>query len=202
MQISPKYFCSDWTDLKLTKYFSKDWCKGADIVHDRIHGRYLAQIEVLEEHLDRAIWLYSGFLIMAIDCMVIETLNQFYLGLNDTDEKYYRENWKSFRDFFARSEFFQNDFDDDKAKIFHDHIRNGLLHQAQTKEKSLINIKLPSMITQVTPSNVSDGIIINRERFHRALVNEFEQYINKLKTDDNVFDDLRQKCVNKLETIC
>lgn len=202
MQISPKYECSDWTNLKLCKNFSKDWCRGADIVHDRIHGRYLAQIEVLDEHLDPDIWLYSGFLIMAVDCMVIETLNQFHLGIGDTNEKYRKRNWESFKDFFTRSEFFKNDFDDEKAHIFYDHIRNGLLHQAQTKEKSLINIKRPSMLTQVTPSNLSDGIIVNRDLFHEALVKEFEQYIKKLKTNDKEFDDLRQKCIKKMETIC
>jgi len=202
MQISPNYFCSNWIDLNLNKRFSENWRKGADIVHDRIYGRYLAQIEVLEEHLDSAIWLYSGFLIMAVDCMVIETLNQFYFGLENTNEKYYRENWKSFRDFFARSEFFKNDFDDDKAKIFYEHIRNGLLHQAQTKEKSLINIKFPSMVTPVNPAKLFDGIIINREIFHKALLKEFERYINDLRTDKDEFDDLRQKCIDKMGTIC
>jgi hypothetical protein len=202
MQISPKYYSSDWIDLKLTEHFSDNWHKGADIIYDRIHGRYLAQIEVLEEHLDSAIWLYSGFLIMAIDCMVIETLNQFYLGLEDTNQKYRRKNWESFRDFFLRSDFFKNDFDDDKARIFYDHIRNGLLHQAQTKEKSLINIKFPSMITLVNSSNLDDGIIVNRNLFHKALLQEFEQYISALQTDDEIFDDLRQKCVDKMEIIC
>lgn len=202
MQISPKYRDSDWTDLRLSKNFSENWHEGADIVHDRIYGRYLAQIEVLEEHLDSAIWLYSGFLIMAVDCMVIETLNQFHLGLRNTNEKYYRKNWKSFRDFFARSEFFRDDFDDEKSKTFYKHIRNGLVHQAQTKEKSLINIKHPSMLTQVTPSNLSDGIIVNRKIFHEALVEEFKQYINNLRTDDKEYNDLRQKCIDKMETIC
>ena len=46
MQISPKYFCSNWIDLNLNKRFSENWRKGAEIVHDRIYGRYLAQIEV------------------------------------------------------------------------------------------------------------------------------------------------------------
>lgn len=140
MKISPTYRSSDWNSLNLTKQYSENWNQGAEIVKDRIYGRYLKQIDVLENNLDNNIWEFSGFLIMAVDCMVIETLNQFYLGLGDTNEKYERRNWESFRDFFARGEFFKSEFendagfDDDKAKIFYDHVRNGLLHQAQTKK--------------------------------------------------------------------
>lgn len=48
----------------------------------------------------------SGFLIMSIDCLLIETLNQFYLGLKSTDERYYGRNWEAFRDFFGYSQYF------------------------------------------------------------------------------------------------
>ena len=202
MKISPKYESLDWNKLDLSQNYSKDWEKGAKIVDDRIHGRYLAQIEVLEKHLEKDIWLYSGFMIVAVDCMVIETLNQYYLGIRDTDKKYHGKNWESFRDFFSGSDFFKNEFNDDKAKLFYKHVRNGLVHQAQTKEKTLINIERPSMIEQANPTNLSDGIIVNRQLFHEALVKEFNQYITNLKTDIIEFNNLRQNCINKMKTIC
>lgn len=202
MKISPKYNNYDWNNLNLSQYYSQYWIEGAKIVYDRIHGRYLVQIEVLEEHLDRDIWLYSGFMIMAVDCMVIETLQQFYLGIPDTNQVYFKRNWESFRDFFKKSQYFQNEFDDNKVKIFYDHVRNGLLHQSQTKKKTLINIENLRMIEQVNKNNLSDGIIVNRQLFHEALVNEFKQYIENLKTDEGNFDNLRQKCINKMRTIC
>lgn len=202
MKISPNYYDTDWSTLNLTKSYSTDWEKGATIVRDRIYGRYLAQIETLENHLDDEIWEYSGFLIIAIDCMVIETLNQFHLGIEDTNQVYSRRNRESFRDFFNRSQFFNAHFDDDKSFIFYDHIRNGLLHQAQTKKKTLINFRESEMVKRVNPRNTDEGIILNRRLFHEALVNEFNSYIEKLRTDEITHDALREKCIDKMSTIC
>lgn len=202
MKISPNYYDTDWNALNLTKNYSTDWEEGANIVRDRIYGRYLAQIETLENHLDDEIWEYSGFLIIAVDCMVIETLNQFYLGIEDTNQVYSRRNRESFRDFFNRSPFFKAHFDDDRSFIFYDHIRNGLLHQAQTKKDTLINFREPEMVKQVNPTNIEDGIIVNRSLFHEALVNEFNSYIEKLKTDETAHDTLREKSICKMSTIC
>ncbi|MBC8486418.1 MAG: hypothetical protein H8D45_10305 [Bacteroidetes bacterium] len=202
MKISPTYSNNHWNDLNLTQSYSDEWIEGANIVYDRIHGRYLAQIETLEQHLNVDIWLYSGFLIIGIDCMVIETLNQFYLGISDTNQVYDGRNRESFRDFFLGSQFFNNDFDEDISFLFYDHVRNGLLHQAQTKGKTLININESEMIIKANPNDLSEGIILNRELFHEALVNEFKAYIKKLKTDNSAHDDLRGKCIDKMATIC
>ncbi|NOK65661.1 MAG: hypothetical protein GFH25_541182n177 [Chloroflexi bacterium AL-N10] len=202
MKISPNYYDTDWNALNLTKNYSTDWEEGANIVRDRIHGRYLAQIETLENHLDDEIWEYSGFLIIAVDCMVIETLNQFYLGIEDTNQVYSRRNRESFRDFFNRSQFFNAHFDDDRSFIFYDHIRNGLLHQAQTKKDTLINFREPEMVKQVNPTNIEDGIIVNRSLFHESLFNELNSYIEKLKTDETAHDTLREKSICKMSTIC
>lgn len=202
MKISPNYYNSDWNALSLSRSYSPDWIKGANIVKDRIHGRYLAQIESLECNLDLNIWEYSGFLIMAVDCMVIETLNQFHLGIEDTNYIYKNRNSESFRDFFMRSHFFNTHFDDDKSFVFYDHVRNGLVHQAQTKEKTLINLKESEMIKQVNPTSIKDGIIVNRRIFHEALVNEFNFYIDNLKANNVTHDGLREKCIDKMNTIC
>ncbi len=202
MKISPKYTDDDWNELSLNFSFSNDWIKGADIVHDRIHGRYLAQIESLENHLNIDIWEYSGFLIMGVDCMVIETLNQFHLGISDTDKVYRGRNRESFRDFFLRSPFFSGQFDDVKSFVFYDQVRNGLVHQAQTKKGTLINFQENEMIKEIDSSNIEEGIIVNRILFHEALVNEFKSYTTNLKTENPSYDELRKKCIDKMKTIC
>jgi len=201
MKISPNYENTHWNNLNLDASYCEDWIKGADIVKDRIHGRYLAQIETLEKNLDPKILEFSGFLIMAVDCMVIETLNQFYLGIADTNEAYKGKNKESFRDFFKGSQFFNNYFDDDYSFCFYDHVRNGLLHQAQTKKRTLIRIGETEMVKKVA-NNIEVGIIIDRGKFHKALVDEFNCYIQKLKTDDTKYDGLRNKCIDKMKTIC
>lgn len=70
-----------------------------------------------------------GFTMMAVGCLVIEALESFYQGWHFSNDK------KPFKKFFER----QNSqgrplgvFANHEIK-FHDNIRNGILHQAETK---------------------------------------------------------------------
>lgn len=70
---------------------------------------------------------FSGFSVMALDCLLIETLQQFKKGESDTPrgcgEKYYVE--------FLTDTSFNEYFSEDMAKKFYKHIRNGILHQTE-----------------------------------------------------------------------
>ena len=46
--------------------------------------QYLAQVMEMRNHRDGAIREWSGFAILAIDCLIIETLGQFYNGFDKT----------------------------------------------------------------------------------------------------------------------
>lgn len=202
MKISPNYRSSDWSILNLSSAYTEDWIEASKIVHDRIWGRYIVQTQVLEDNLDRRIWEYSGFYIMSIACLVIETMNQFYWGIDSTNDKFPSNNKQSYIDFLTRSEFFNKEFNQDSAEIFYKHIRNGLLHQAQTKKGSLINIRKSKMITPITSTNIHNGIEINRLKFQSALVNEFESYIEKLQNSNVIYNQLRTNCIAKMKIIC
>ena len=196
--ISPKYRANDWKALDLHKSSSPDWQTAVDILEDRLHGRFLAPVEAIVNHPDRVIWEFSGFAILAIDCLLIETLNQFHKGTDETTRPYKDAFW----DFFHRSTFFQREFDTkQKAKIFYSHFRCGILHQAQTKKKSKVRIDMPAMVQPSVPDNIEQGLIIDRQRFHQALLDEIKDYMQRLRTPNNADFILREKFIIKMSFI-
>lgn len=214
-KISEKHSNSDWTS-DLSDINSDSWTKGIEIVRTRFESRYFLPIEQLINSSDKVVKYNCGFLIMSIDSLLIETLNQFYLGLYNSDEKYSnknkdktytdKENKFAFRDFFKHSSFFP-DFKADEKVIFtfYREIRCGLLHQAESKTNSLINIRGSKMVTLIDNSNPEQGLIINRKLFHNALVDEFNKYLKDLEdpTSKNIFgENLREKCNRKMQDLC
>jgi len=134
-----------------------------------------------------------GFAIMALCCLLIETLESYRLGLPSTnyrelknlrqipviptryripDKKHWpRKGGEVFNGFFVHyAEFFQglNGYE------FCDGVRNGLLHQAQTRNGWSISVRGVSLFSTRTKR-------INRNVFSRNLRECFEQYLVELE---------------------
>ena len=192
ISISPKYRKNDWQQA-LSK---KDWRKMVEIFEDRIESRFLKPIRLIAN--DPYIGEFSGFSILALDCLIIETLNQFYSGLDETEGKHDEAFWN----FFKKSEFFRGHFSRKKAFTFYSHYRCGILHQAQTKKKSVVRMDQNTMIQSVE-KDISIGLIVDRSRFHEALENEISSYIEKLKIGGNdESHSLRSHFIKKMNIIC
>lgn len=217
-KISSKHFCNQWS-IDLADRNSPKWSKGIEIIKDRFETRFFNQIDYLIRHRAKKIRVNSGFLIMSVDCLIIETLNQYYLGLKKTTDRYYNDrgnrinpnrdclcNWQAFRDFFRHSSYFPNFKDNDiLVKTFFNEIRCGLLHQAESKTNSLINIRNSNMVDAVVLGDYSRGIVVNRNLFHFALKQEFDKYLLDLSNPDNkniLGDYLRDKCNEKMVALC
>ena len=71
----------------------------------------------------------SGFLMMASACLLIETLQCFYTGKQNTKERGAGE--QAFREFFEREAKLFPGFAANSSS-FYEHIRCGILHQAET----------------------------------------------------------------------
>jgi hypothetical protein len=72
LRISPKYTSTDWLELSASE--SGDWDTAVEIVRDRLVGRYL---RFANENLKDP---YSGFVVLALDCLLAETIEQFKAG--------------------------------------------------------------------------------------------------------------------------
>lgn len=196
IKISPKYHQVDWTSLDLSRSNSADWTKAIEIFKDRIDGRYFKQIETLDNNKDRTVGLFSGFAIMSLACLLIETIEQFWTGNIQTSRKIKTGQKKSnisndaltFFSFFKRSEKFKTFFDtEEKANIFYAKIRCGLLHQGQTKGKSLIHIKKGEpMLKWINESNIAEGLSIQRRLFVDEVKVVYEQYLQELEKPHNL----------------
>lgn len=198
-KISKKYKNDNWNNLNLVEDSSENWVNGIAIIKDRFESRFFNQIKKIEKDV------FSGFIIMSIDCLLIESLMQFYLGVDNTEINYRGNQWKAFKDFFQNSEHFKNEFRTNEiCQTFYKQFRCGLLHQAQTKEKSLIKINQKELLTLVNPTIPNQGLIIDRKEFHNRLKLEFDEYIRKLTENENNFmgENLRMKAILKMNLIC
>jgi hypothetical protein len=166
-----------------------------EIFQDRMEGRFFKPIRLIAN--DCVIGEFSGFSILALDCLIIETLNQFYSGLDETEGLHKMAFWK----FFKNSDFFKGHFSRKKAFTFYSHYRCGILHQAQTKKKSVVRIDQSTMIQSVG-KDISEGLIVDRALFHKALEQEILSYMERLKRGGNENCELRANFIKKMNIIC
>jgi hypothetical protein len=138
---------------------------------------------------------HSGFVVMSLDCLLIETLEQFEKGVKKTpagkSEDY-------FVDFLTKGSF-GSFFNETFARIFYDKIRCGILHQAEIKGDSRIVIGKSKPLVKLSKHN---GLIINRKMFHAQLLKEFEGYVSRLRKNDPPDLVLRDNFRKKMNYIC
>ena len=132
---------------------------------------------------------------MALSCLLIETLQQFYDGEHRTAGS----SKSAFCRFLMRSSFGKH-FDRESAAKFYYFIRNGILHQAEIKGSSRIWRRKRTPLVADAPDG--NGLIINRHLFYQQLVHEFEDYVDRLRKNDPSDDELRNKLRAKMNAIC
>lgn len=195
--IAPEYRSSDWHALDLDNAHSDDWETAVSILETRIRARFLQPIDAIIDHVDPQVAEFSGFAIIALDCLLVETLGQFYLGLEQTG---WRQAQAVFEEVLLGSKRFVNDFKSgDVVGVFRDHFRDGILHQAETKGQSLVRFGEPCMIEYVDAADVEAGLVVDRNRFHESLCLEFADYVEKLRDPTNT--ELRRRFRTKMDAI-
>ena len=179
----------DWNKLDFTN--EGDWQTAISIFEDRFRGRYFDVIDQIRE-LE-----FSGFAIMSLLCLLVETLEQFHRG---EDETPFRKQVEYFSAFLERTAFSKSFDNSNKREAFCRMIRNGLLHQAEVKGASRILIRTgtPMVVYKSDPP----GLEINRDCFYVFMVEVFQTYVNQLR-DANYSDRvLRNNFRKKMNFIC
>lgn len=196
-EIAPHVKNTDWQALALTPESERgSWIKATEMFRKRV-GRFIEPANVLMSSADKKTILYSGFAIMALDCLLIETLQSFKTGRPNPVRANDRQSTKMIVDFLTQRTLFASSFDEARARVFYDHFRNGILHQGEVKSSGRIRIDTPEM---VIPSDDGQSLIVNRRRFHDALVKTVEDYINDLINGTDI-----ELCINfikKMNEIC
>jgi hypothetical protein len=164
----------------------KDWSRAADIIRDRLDGRFLrfASTCLKGKH--------SGFVVLAIDCLLAETIQQFRDGVTNGHRRS-----KEMVKRFLEGARFQPDFDDAAREAFYQDIRCGLLHQAEAKRMWLIRRKQPALLQKVA---ARQGYIVDVERFHAGLQGSLDDYLGLIS--ELASSSLRSNLWKKIDQIC
>jgi hypothetical protein len=138
----------------------------ADLIETRLIERYIAPFEMKST-------LKSGFSMMAVACLLIETIDCFKQGVDDTRG----ETKQCFVRFFENEPLFVAFRT--RSEDFYHNVRCGLLHQGETKKGWRINRENDSDLLKLKN--------INAQLFISNLKLVIQNYATDLKQSD--FDD-------------
>ena len=133
-----------------------------------------------------------GFAIMALCCLLVETLQSFReaRGAGDTGTQLFEK-------FLARRSF-QGAFGGNVAKSFVRGIRDGILHEAETRRWAIWRDEPHGAIVETR----GNGYVLNRTAFYEALRTEFEEYVKDVKDlRDQSKDELRRRFIKKMDDV-
>jgi hypothetical protein len=136
LRISPNFTSRDWEALDRND--REAWSRAADVLKDRLEGRFLRCASKCLRDQD------SGFVVLAIDCLLAETIQQFIEGITDG-----RNQSTKMITRFLKGTRFQPHFDDKARKAFYLDIRCGLLHQAEAKRMWLVRRGQAALLREI-----------------------------------------------------
>jgi hypothetical protein len=154
------------------------WSRKPTFIRCRLFERYIDPVWALDSNLDTKA-KKNGFYVMAVSCLLIETLVAFCRGWETTEphrdssgRKVKGRSRKAF-EFFFRT---QPRFSAFKSSEFYKHVRCGILHQGETTGGWTIERK----------GLLFDGVkCINATRFHNELASAVDDYVAVLRNPPN-----------------
>lgn len=174
---------SDWA-----KEPDSGWSRKPEFIRRRLYERYVDPVRALDlypETKDKK----NGFYIMAVSCLLIETLVAHWRGWETTEasKKVKGKSGKAFRLFFRTQPRFRC-FHNTK---FYKNVRCGILHQGETTGGWSILRTGPLFDGKNT---------INAKRFHDQLAFAVDDYVNALRNGPNA-QHLRVLFEKKMEAV-
>ena len=198
LEIAPGYTVACWKNLDLDPDLprSDDWKKAIRIFDTRIRCRFFNPVDELLEIEKRKSQKTFGFAILAIDFLVLETLEGFREG--ETNHK--GKSKRLFTDFLKQWDTFTkclpaNGKPERYACKIYKAYRCALHHSGATDGAFRVGVSGP-----VFDFKTDHEVKINRTCFHRTLKCEFERYVRQLDAPDNQV--LRENFKKKMDAIC
>lgn len=184
-RVSGKHFLA--LDLSIS---GADWDEAISILKQRIHERFIEPTDRLIEFEKEVLPEDKkyGFTVMALDCLLCETIQSFYEGVKDSKGK----SKQIFKSFLQQRQNFKFFFVTEKqAEDFYHDVRCNLLHQAQTS----VSTKIWTVGALINRAEMTT--MINRLAFHDAVKAEFDLYLSLLADPNNVRlrDNFKKKMI-------
>lgn len=111
-----------------------------------------------------------GFAILALDCLLIDTIMAFREGRVGTGTT---SPARSFRTFLMSQRF--RDFNGTDRKDFFDHVRNAILHNGETRKDWKVRIDTARLMEKNGTTRT-----INRRLFHAAVIREWRDLYHEI----------------------
>lgn len=186
--IAVNFTREDFLNLNLSvESDSSNWEKAVRIFNDRIKGRFLDPIRALmKQDINK-----NGFAVMALDCLLVETLYQFYNGVDKTLGSN-REQYTAFLQVIMPDVFGNRE----TAELFYLNIRCGILHSAQTKKGCQLTFNKEYVVERFEDKKIR----VNVEKFTEKLREYYKLYQHSLLCEDNELQ--RQAFIKKMNYIC
>ncbi len=166
----------------------EDWKRGIDIFNSRLQKRYFDVIHSMLDDVGS-----NGFAIMALECLLIETLYQFKEGFSATP---FGKSKESYCNFLRQA--FPEVFDSiKKAECFYASIRCGILHSAQTKNGSQLTYGKSYIIDMFEEGR---KIRVDVKRFSDIVWDYYQGYIYTLGQLEEIY--IRENFIKKMRNIC
>ena len=170
--------------VKVSEYMSfvenQEAQKIVAFVKQRFAERYIVPMRVEKSKK-------NGFTIMAISCLMIESLESFYQGWEDSNSK----SQLAFCNFFDRNDNFE--FIRGYSQEFFKCVRCGILHQGETTKGWHIQRKGEIFQKQ--------SKTIDAKLFHDEVEVALNKYCKALESED-WNSDIWKKFRNKMNTVC
>ncbi len=186
MRISRSFTIGQWQKLDLS--VEENWGCAVEMFKDRLETRYL-------EHIRHLLPMKtSGFAVLALDCALIETMENFKRGTRTTPSGKGKDYFVS----FLTSSKFAEHFTVERAAIFYRQIRCGLLHQSEAGELS--RIKRGGSLPLVSDTADMKSLILNKVLFHELLEEEIQLYYAEIRAGAS--PEQRANFKKKMDAIC
>lgn len=183
----------DYLDLDLSDLNSSNWDTAFDYMYRRLTERFIEPVDKLidfEKDLPAGAKKY-GFAVMAINCLLCETLQAFYEGVTDSTG----HSKRLFTAFLTKRSNFNRYFTNPQDAVdFYKNFRCGILHQAQTSADTKI-WAVGDLIKRT-----GKYVIVNRILFHEKLKGELDIYLSTLKQKKDPI--LMNNFKTKMDFIC
>jgi hypothetical protein len=190
------------------------WNCAIDIFARRVRERFLSCIEALQRadsRSDKAVAhgapadcstlpndgdtaiVVPGFAIMALCCLLVETLQSFREQPGQAAAL--GGDMGKFKRFLKRPSFGLAFQEDEVAEGFYKGVRNGILHDAETRHCVIWRDEPEDKIIE----KHGDQYALNRELFYGALKAEFESYLREIRSPHSA--ELRCRFVDKMDEL-
>lgn len=133
----------------------------------------------------------SGFAILALGCLLIDTIQAFREGRVSTGESSSARSFKT----FLRARSFRA-FSSADREHFYSYVRNALLHNGETREDWKVRIDSGSLLTKHPQAGTC---VINRRLFHAGVLREFRSLCYEIKAGPV---ETRTKFLRRMDAIC